>query len=77
MSTEYKYGFTSNIETEIIEKGLNEEVIRTIWEKKKEPDFMLDFRLDAFRRWQKMKMPNWAYLNIPPIDFQAQKETTI
>ncbi len=67
---EYKYGFTSNIETDIIEKGLNEEVIRTIWEKKKEPDFMLDFRLDAFRKWQKMKMPNWAYLKVPPIDFQ-------
>lgn len=69
--SEYKYGFTSNIETDIIERGLNEEVVRTIWEKKKEPDFMLDFRLDAFRKWQKMKMPNWAYLNIPPIDFQA------
>jgi Fe-S cluster assembly protein SufB len=68
---EYKYGFTSNIETDIIEKGLNEEVVRTIWEKKNEPDFMLDFRLDAYRRWQKMKMPNWAYLKIPPIDFQA------
>ena len=67
---EYKYGFTSNIETDIIEKGLNENVIRTIWEKKKEPDFMLDFRLDAFRKWQKMKMPNWAYLKVPPIDFQ-------
>ena len=67
---EYKYGFTSNIETDIIEKGLNEDVVRTIWEKKKEPDFMLDFRLDAFRKWQKMKMPNWAYLKVPPIDFQ-------
>ena len=67
---EYKYGFTSNIETDIIEKGLNEDVIRTIWEKKKEPDFMLEFRLDAFRKWQKMKMPNWAYLKVPPIDFQ-------
>lgn len=67
---EYKYGFSSNIETDIIAKGLNEEVVRTIWEKKKEPDFMLDFRLDAFRKWQKMKMPNWAYLNVPPIDFQ-------
>jgi len=67
---EYKYGFHSNIETEIIDKGLNEEVVRTIWEKKKEPDFMLEFRLDALRKWQKMKMPNWAYLKVPPIDFQ-------
>ncbi len=69
--SDYKYGFVTDIETDIIEKGLNEEVIRTIWEKKKEPDFMLDFRLDAFRKWQKMKMPDWAYLKIPPIDFQA------
>lgn len=67
---EYKYGFFSDIETEIIDKGLNEDVVRTIWEKKNEPDFMLEFRLDAFRKWQKMKMPDWAYLNVPPIDFQ-------
>ena len=68
---DYKYGFITDIETDIIEIGLNEEVIRTIWEKKKEPDFMLDFRLEAYRKWQKMKMPDWAYLRIPPIDFQA------
>ncbi len=68
---EYKYGFTSNIETDIIEIGLDENVIRTIWEKKNEPEFMLDFRLEAFRKWQKMKMPNWAYLKVPPIDFQS------
>ena len=67
---EYKYGFYSDIETEIIDKGLNEDVVRTIWEKKKEPEFMLDFRLDALKKWQKMKMPNWAYLKVPPIDFQ-------
>jgi Fe-S cluster assembly protein SufB len=68
--SEYKYGFFSEIETDIIDRGLNEEVIRTIWEKKNEPDFMLEFRLDAYRKWQKMKMPNWAYLKVPPIDFQ-------
>ena len=68
---EYKYGFVTDIETDIIEKGLNEDVIRTIWQKKNEPDFMLEFRLKAFEKWKKMKMPNWAYLNIPPIDFQA------
>jgi len=67
---EYKYGFVTDIETDIIDRGLNEEVVRTIWEKKNEPDFMLDFRLDAFRKWQKMKMPDWAYLRIPPIDLQ-------
>jgi len=67
---EYKYGFVTDIETDIIDRGLNEDVVRTIWEKKNEPDFMLDFRLDAFRKWQKMKMPDWAYLRIPPIDLQ-------
>ncbi len=68
---EYKYGFVTDIETEIIEKGLNEDVIRLISAKKEEPEFMLNFRLDAYRRWLKMKMPNWAYLKVPPIDFQA------
>ncbi|MCD6354003.1 MAG: Fe-S cluster assembly protein SufB, partial [Prolixibacteraceae bacterium] len=67
---DYKYGFVSDFDTDIIEKGLNEQVVRTIWKKKQEPDFMLDFRIKAFRKWQKMKMPNWAYLKIPPIDFQ-------
>jgi len=68
---DYKYGFITDIETDIIAIGLNEEVVRTIWEKKNEPDFMLDFRLKAYRRWLKMKMPDWAYLKIPPIDFQS------
>jgi Fe-S cluster assembly protein SufB len=68
--SEYKYGFFTDIETDIIDRGLNEDVVRTIWEKKNEPDFMLEFRLDAFRKWQKMKMPDWAYLKVPPIDFQ-------
>jgi len=67
---DYKYGFVTNIDTEIIEKGLNEDVIRLISAKKGEPEFMLNFRLEAYRKWQKMKMPNWAYLKIPPIDFQ-------
>src|SRR6056297_2598306 len=68
--SEYKYGFFSDIETDIIDRGLNEEVVRTIWEKKNEPDFMLEFRLEAFRKWKKMKMPDWAYLKVPPIDYQ-------
>ncbi|MGM0621266.1 MAG: Fe-S cluster assembly protein SufB [Bacteroidota bacterium] len=68
--SEYKYGFFSEIETDIIDRGLNEEVVRTIWEKKNEPDFMLEFRLEAFRKWKKMKMPDWAYLKVPPIDYQ-------
>jgi Fe-S cluster assembly protein SufB len=68
--SEYKYGFHSDIETDIIDRGLNENVVRTIWEKKNEPDFMLEFRLEAFRKWKKMKMPDWAYLKVPPIDYQ-------
>ncbi|MBN1821598.1 MAG: Fe-S cluster assembly protein SufB [Prolixibacteraceae bacterium] len=67
---EYKYGFVTDIDTDIIEKGLNEDVVRLISAKKEEPEFMLQFRLDAFRKWQKMKMPDWAYLKIPPINFQ-------
>ena len=68
---DYKYGFITDIETDIIDKGLNEDVVRLISSKKNEPEFMLQFRLDAFRKWQKMKMPDWAYLKIPPIDFQS------
>jgi Fe-S cluster assembly protein SufB len=68
--SEYKYGFFSEIETDIIDRGLNEQVIHTIWEKKNEPEFMLEFRLEAFRKWKNMKMPDWAYLKVPPIDFQ-------
>ncbi len=68
---DYKYGFITDIETDIIDKGLNEDVVRLISAKKNEPEFMLQFRLDAFRKWQKMKMPDWAYLKIPPIDFQS------
>lgn len=68
--SEYKYGFVTNIETETIPKGLNEDVIRMIWEKKGEPDWMLEFRLKAFRHWQTMEMPQWAHLQIPEIDYQ-------
>lgn len=68
--SEYKYGFTSDIETDILEKGLNEDVIRLISAKKEEPEFMLEFRLEAYKKWLKMKMPDWAYLKVPPIDFQ-------
>jgi Fe-S cluster assembly protein SufB len=67
---EYEYGFFTDIETDVIPKGLNEEVVRLISAKKNEPEFMLEFRLKAFREWLKMPMPDWAYLKIPPIDFQ-------
>lgn len=67
---EYKYGFVSNIEQELAPKGLNEEIIRLISSKKNEPEFMLEWRLKAFRHWQKMKEPNWAKVKYPPIDYQ-------
>jgi Fe-S cluster assembly protein SufB len=67
---EYQYGFFTDIETDVIPKGLSEDVIRLISFKKKEPEFMLEFRLKAYREWLKMKSPEWAHLRIPPIDFQ-------
>ncbi|HEX3007902.1 MAG TPA: Fe-S cluster assembly protein SufB [Bacteroidales bacterium] len=69
-SQEYKYGFVSDIDTETIPKGLNEDVVRLISKKKNEPEFMLEYRLKAFRQWQTMKMPNWAHLKIPDINYQ-------
>ena len=68
---EYKYGFTTDVETEIIPVGLNEDVIRLISSKKNEPEWLLEFRLKAYRKWLTMSHPNWAHLNIPEIDFQA------
>ena len=67
---DYKYGFVSDIETETIGRGLNEDVVRLISAKKGEPEWMLERRLKAFRHWQTMKHPNWAHLDIPEIDFQ-------
>jgi len=67
---EYKYGFVTDIETETIPGGLNEDVIRLISSKKMEPDWLLEFRLKAFRHWQSMEKPQWAHLDIPEIDYQ-------
>ena len=67
---DYKYGFHSDIDTETIPKGLNEDVIRLISMKKQEPEFMLEFRLKAYRHWLTMKMPTWAHLKIPEINYQ-------
>jgi len=67
---EYEYGFVTDIDTDVIPKGLSEDVVRLISAKKNEPEFMLEFRLNAYREWLKMKAPEWAYLKIPPIDFQ-------
>ncbi len=67
---EYKYGFVTDIETEMAPKGLNEDIIRFISAKKHEPEFLLEFRLKAYRYWLTMKEPKWANLKIPRIDFQ-------
>ncbi len=67
----YKYGFTTDVHTDVIDKGLNEDVVRLISEKKGEPDWLLDFRLKAFRYWQQHEMPHWAHLRIPDIDYQS------
>jgi Fe-S cluster assembly protein SufB len=69
-SGEYKYGFYSDIETDKIEKGLNEDVIRLISAKKNEPDWLLEFRLKSYRHWLTMKMPTWPNLVIPQINYQ-------
>jgi Fe-S cluster assembly protein SufB len=67
---EYSYGFTTEIEQEFAPIGLNADTVRFISAKKKEPEFMLQWRLKAFERWQKMKEPDWAFLHYPPIDYQ-------
>ena len=58
----YEYGFTTDVHTDIIEKGLNEDIVRLISEKKGEPDWMLEFRLKAFRHWQKLEQPTWGHV---------------
>lgn len=67
---QYKYGFVTDVETDLIEKGLNEEVICRISEMKQEPEWLREFRLNAYRKFLKMEMPEWAHLNIPPINLQ-------
>jgi len=67
----YKYGFTTDIEQEIIPPGLNEDVVRLISAKKNEPKFLLEWRLKAYRHWLTMAEPDWAKLNYPPIDYNA------
>ena len=68
--SDYKYGFTSDIEMETLPKGLSEDTIRAISAKKKEPEFMLEWRLNAFRKWQEMKEPRWAKMQYADIDYQ-------
>ena len=72
---EYKYGFVTEIDTEFAAIGLSEDTIRYISQKKNEPEFMLEFRLKAYRHWLTMKQPEWAHLTIDPIDFQSMRST--
>ena len=69
-SQEYKEGFVTDVQQVFIPKGLNEDIIRRISALKEEPQWLLDFRLDAFRKWQKMEQPSWGHLKMPPIDYQ-------
>ena len=71
VSTDYKYGFVSDIDTDALPPGLNEEVVRVISTKKKEPEFMLQWRLRAYRHWLTMTEPKWQQAKYPPIDYQS------
>jgi len=68
--TEYKWGFTTDLETDLAPKGLNEDTVRLISEKKNEPEFMLAWRLKAFRHWLTMKEPKWPNVKYPKINYQ-------
>ncbi|MCT6814551.1 MAG: Fe-S cluster assembly protein SufB, partial [Bombella apis] len=66
----YEWGFETNVEMDLAPKGLNEDIVRLISARKKEPQWMLDWRLKAFRAWQDMSEPDWAKIKHPPIDYQ-------
>src|SRR5437764_11788777 len=68
---EYKWGFVTDIEADTLPPGLNEDVVRFISAKKQEPEWLLEWRLNAFRAWQKMTETEWAKVEFPPIDFQS------
>lgn len=71
VASKYRHGFVTDIESDTVPPGLDEDVVRLISRKKDEPQFLLDWRLKAFRHWQTMTEPNWAYVKYPPIDFQS------
>lgn len=70
VNREYKYGFVTDIEADTVPKGLSEDVVRLISAKKGEPEFLLDWRLKAYRGWLKMSEPHWPNVKYPPIDYQ-------
>ena len=69
-SSDYKYGFTTDVEMDLAPKGLSEDTIKMISKKKNEPESMLEWRLKAYKLWLEMKEPNWANVKFPPIDYQ-------
>src|SRR5437667_11652594 len=71
VNREYAYGFVTDVETDTVPPGLNEEIIRAISAKKNEPEFMLEWRLKAYRHWLTMKEPTWANVHYPRIDYQS------
>ena len=71
LSSEYSAGFVTEIESETLPPGLDEDIVRRISAKKDEPSWMTDWRLEAYRRWCTMRPPRWAHVRFPPIDFQA------
>ena len=71
ISQEYKYGFVTDIAQDTLPPGLDEDVVRHISAKKQEPEWLLEWRLKAFRHWLTLKEPNWAKIEYPPIDYQA------
>jgi ABC-type transport system involved in Fe-S cluster assembly, permease component len=71
VQSDYRYGFSSDIESETIAPGLNEDVVRFISAKKNEPAWLLEFRLEALKRWRALPEPDWARLEIPPFDYDA------
>ena len=70
VSRDYKYGFVTDIETDVVSKGLNEDTIRLISAKKNEPEWMLNWRLKAYAQWLKMEEPKWPNVKYPPINYQ-------
>ena len=70
VNKDYEYGFTTDVETEVIDKGLSEDVVRLISEKKGEPEWLLEFRLQAYRYWAGQKQPEWGHLDMPEINYQ-------
>ena len=70
INSEYKYGFATDIESESFPKGINEDIINLLSEKKNEPKWLLDYRLKSYKQWKKMTVPTWQYCQVPPIDFQ-------